>query len=934
VTPSGSDESLITRLLALPAAERMAALERACAEDPLLHDRMPELMVALAAAEDPGSAGSVVRLSPESVVLALEAALEIGPAMTTGKRIGPYKLLQEIGRGGFGTVWMAEQEGPIRRMVALKIIKAGMDTKEVIARFEAERQALALMDHPNIARVYDAGETDSGRPFFVMELVRGVPITRYCDENRLPVEARLRLFMMVCQAVQHAHQKGVIHRDLKPTNILVTLHDGVPVPKVIDFGIAKATMSKLTEKTLFTQFHAFIGTPAYTSPEQMEMSGLDIDTRSDIYSLGVLLYELLAGRPPFDSDDLVKAGLEAMRRTIREVDPPRPSDRLTTLAKEERVSIAQLRGTEAAKLSVQLNGDLDWIVMRCLEKDRTRRYETANGLALDIRRHLENEPVAARPPGRAYVLRKLIRRNRGVFIAGATIAIVVVLGLVTSTWEAVRATRAERTAGQARGRAEDLLTFMLGDLRAQLAKVGRLDVLESVGDKAMAYFASLDAHDQSDVALARHSKALTQIGEIRIEQRRYAEAAAALSEAYGRANALTARHPKDGDMLFERGQTEYWNGYVYYMRGEFSAAEEWMTHYRDTCSALVALDPARPAWQSEFAYGQHNLAVLREKRGELVPARADFTAELGTLERMIASDPGNFELQARAADTHSWLGGLAERQGNFNEAMRQYDTQAMECRRLAVADPGTVGRQYDQASALLYQSRIDMATGQFAGALELLGQAQGLLVALVAHDAANLHWRVALLSSRLKEGMLARQRGDLTEAARLVDEALPQLDALSATEPLDRSLSLWLATAWRLKAQLQSAVDRTNAAGSVKHAVGIGGKLISEGRVIDVDLGECATAYVVAGEIAKQSGDDIESHSDWARAAELLAPRMRDCRDWHLLDPAARAASWIGRSDEARAMITQLTLLGYVPLDPWPDSDRPAAARNTNAKSK
>jgi len=509
----------------------MPALERACAEDTALRDRLPDIWVALAAAEDSQQAGSGGSLSPDSLVQAFNFALEAAPTEAPGARIGPYKLLQEIGRGGFGVVWMAEQEEPIRRRVALKIIKAGMDTKEVIARFEAERQALALMDHPNIARVFDAGATDSGRPFFVMELVRGVAITRYCDENRLPVEARLKLFMTVCQAVQHAHQKGVIHRDLKPSNILVTLHDGVPVPKVIDFGIAKATRSRLTERTLFTQFHSFIGTPAYTSPEQMEMSGLDVDTRSDIYSLGVLLYELLTGRPPFDAGALIKSGLEAMRRTIREIEPPRPSHRLTTLAKEDRRTVAQQRGTEESKLSTLVYGDLDWIVMRCLEKDRTRRYETANGLARDIQRHLENEPVVARPPSTAYVLRKLIRRNRSVFIAGAAIAAALVLGIVASTWEALRAKRAERTAALERGRAEDLLTFMLGDLRAQLAKVGRLDVLESVGDRAMAYFASRDARDLSDTELARHSKALAQIGDIRMEQTRYTEAAAAFAEA-------------------------------------------------------------------------------------------------------------------------------------------------------------------------------------------------------------------------------------------------------------------------------------------------------------------------------------------------------------------------------------------------------------------
>ena len=637
---SDSDELLIAWLLALPAAERMLALEKACVEDSALHDRLPEIVAALAAATDSPKSTSGRPSTPDSMVQAFNFALEAAPGEAAGTRIGPYRLLQEIGWGGFGVVWMAEQERPVKRRVALKIIKAGMDTKEVIARFEAERQALALMDHPNIARVFDGGATDAGRPFFVMELVRGVAITRYCDENRLSVEDRLRLFMTVCQAVQHAHQKGVIHRDLKPSNILVTLQDGAPVPKVIDFGIAKATLAQLTEKTLFTRFHAFIGTPAYTSPEQMEMSGLDVDTRSDIYSLGVLLYELLAGQPPFDSGELLKSGLEAMRRTIREVDPPRPSHRLSTLTKEARLSVAQQRRTDATRLSLLLHGDLDWIVMRCLEKDRTRRYETANGLARDILRHLENEPVAARPPSKAYVFRKLIRRNKWAFLAGGTIATVLVLGIVASTSEAVRAVRAERAAALERHRAEDLLAFMLGDLYKQLDRLGRLDVLEAVAEKAKVYFASLSPDGLSDATQVSRAKALRLAGGVRMSQVRYADAAAAFSEAYARAADLAARHPKDGEMLFERGQDEFEIGLVHWYRAEFSAAEEWFARYHDTCAKFVALDPSRLDWQLELADGLHNLAVLSEGRGEFAAAQSGFLAGLATLERMIASDPG------------------------------------------------------------------------------------------------------------------------------------------------------------------------------------------------------------------------------------------------------------------------------------------------------
>jgi eukaryotic-like serine/threonine-protein kinase len=373
--------------------------------------------------------------------LTAEAPTTVSVSEKPGDRIGRYKLLQEIGEGGCGVVYMAEQEEPVRRRVALKIIKLGMDTKSVIARFEAERQALALMDHPNIAKVLDAGATETGRPFFVMELVRGVKITDFCDQNNLAARERLNLFIQVCHAIQHAHQKGVIHRDIKPSNILVTLHDGEPVPKVIDFGIAKATQQRLTDKTLFTAFEQFIGTPAYMSPEQAEMSGLDIDTRSDIYSLGVLLYELLTGKTPFDPKTLAAAGLDEMRRIIREQEPVRPSTRLSTMLDAERTDVAKRRQSDLPKLIHFLRGDLDWIVMKCLEKNRSRRYEAANSVALDIQHHLQNEPVTARPPSAAYRLEKFFRRNRVMVIAGGAVAVALVLGLVTSTWLAIRAER-------------------------------------------------------------------------------------------------------------------------------------------------------------------------------------------------------------------------------------------------------------------------------------------------------------------------------------------------------------------------------------------------------------------------------------------------------------------------------------------------------------
>ena len=344
--------------------------------------------------------------------------------------------MEQIGEGGMGIVYVAEQEKPLRRKVALKVIKPGMDSKAVTARFEAERQALAMMDHANIAKVFDAGTTDAGHPYFVMELVRGVPITEYCDQNKLTIRERLELFSQVCQAIQHAHQKGIIHRDIKPSNVLVTLHDDTPVPKVIDFGVAKALNARLTDRTIYTEHLQVIGTLLYMSPEQAQLSGLDIDTRSDIYSLGVLLYELLTGTTPFQKQDLDQAGFDEQRRIIREQEPPRASIRISSLG-ETATSIAQHRRTDANKLHQQIRGDLDWIVLKALEKDRTRRYESAASFSADIGRYLRDEAVVACPPSATYRFTKFVRRNKGEMIAAALIALSLLAGTVVSTWLAV-----------------------------------------------------------------------------------------------------------------------------------------------------------------------------------------------------------------------------------------------------------------------------------------------------------------------------------------------------------------------------------------------------------------------------------------------------------------------------------------------------------------
>jgi eukaryotic-like serine/threonine-protein kinase len=434
-------------------AERDALLDRECGDNFTLRAQIADLLAVRPQAEEFFSDCREDGSTPAVGSDLLENSSETDDK-NIGLRIGSYKILQKIGEGGCGGVYMAEQEKPVRRRVALKIIKLGMDSRNVIARFESERQALAMMDHPNIARVLDAGTTETGRPFFVMELIHGVNILEFCDKNNLDTRQRLELFIRVCNAIQHAHQKGVVHRDIKPSNILVTSHDGLPVPKVIDFGIAKAMAEPLTDKTLFTRFGFFMGTPAYMSPEQAEYSGLDVDTRSDIYSLGVLLYELLTGKPPFDQKDLMSSGLDEMRRTLREREPYRPSAKLKTYSAEELTATAARRHIETSKLQSLLKGDLDCIVMKTLEKDRRRRYETANGLAMDVGRFLNNEPIVARPPSRRYRFQKLVQRNRIVFLATGIITLVVLAWLGTSTWLFLREKQLRNFAVEAEGQAD------------------------------------------------------------------------------------------------------------------------------------------------------------------------------------------------------------------------------------------------------------------------------------------------------------------------------------------------------------------------------------------------------------------------------------------------------------------------------------------------
>jgi serine/threonine protein kinase len=609
----------------LPQTERAAALTRICGGDVTLRQEVEALLRAEAQAggfmASPTAGAPSLAGAPTMDRASSFMTAPLVPREFEGKSIGPYKLLQLIGEGGFGSVFMAEQEKPVQRKVALKIIKLGMDTRQVVARFEQERQALAMMDHPNIARVLDAGATETGRPFFVMELVKGDPIVEYCDKNNLSIEDRLELFAQVCNAVQHAHTKGIIHRDIKPSNILVSTQDGRPNAKVIDFGIAKATASKLTEKTLFTEHKALIGTPEYMSPEQAE-GNLDIDTRTDVYSLGVLLYELLTGTTPFGSKELRSAAYAEIQRIIREVEPPKPSTRLSNNT-DTIASVAAKRHTEPKRLGTIVRGELDWIVMKALEKDRQRRYETANGLAMDIRRYLSGEAVVAAPPSNAYRFKKFIRRNRVMVSAGSAVAAALLVGMVAFAWQfkvasdqrdiAVQAEQAEaeqRKAAEA-ARAEAVVQQTEAEKQEAEAKKQEAEA------KKQAAIASAVAKFQSEMLAAVDPANLPKDPATGEPLKDSVTVVQAIEAAVKKLDADGGREGGEGalkDQPLVEAEVRDTIGKTLQGLGRYADAEP------NLRKSLAIRRAALPAGHSDIALGLSNLAVLLSEQNKLAEA--------------------------------------------------------------------------------------------------------------------------------------------------------------------------------------------------------------------------------------------------------------------------------------------------------------------------
>ena len=741
------------------AAARSAYLERACGPDDALRRRVEALIAAHLKAgsflDQPPPVDSTSAFTPNPG----DAPTADGHPVHPGTAIGPYHLRELIGEGGMGLVFVAEQTHPVRRKVALKVIKPGMDSRQVVARFEAERQALALMDHPNIARVLDAGTTDLGRPFFVMELVRGVPVTDYCDTHKLTLRQRLDMFLQVCAAVQHAHQKGVIHRDLKPSNILVAVHDVAPVAKVIDFGIAKAVGQQLTDKTVYTAFAQLVGTPLYMSPEQAGQSSLDVDTRTDVYALGVLLYELLTGTTPFDPDTLQKAGFDEMRRIIREVDPPRPSVRI---AERETRSAEPKTKTKTGSRSVSVFRspfrvprsalELDWVVMRCLEKDRNRRYDTANGLARDIERYLAGEPVEAHPPSVGYRLRKFARRNRAALATAAAVAVALVAGAGVSAWQMVLAKRAEGRAEARFDQARQVVDEMYTQVAEQwLSKDGLLTPLQRrFLEKALAFYEQIPTSRVDDPAIAREAARVRyRVGVIRRDLGDNIGAEAALREAVDRLAALADRHP-DPDGC--RDELAYWLielGSVYIIQDRLAEAEPHLIRSVGLQETLAAGRPEDQNRRLGLARSVQRVGLLHVRQQRWVEAEANLDRSKELLDS-VAVRPANSARQSEAAGEAASclyeLGHVYKATGRPQEAERAFRSAIDRVNTIRSDDP-TVSRNVRVTKAIcgISLGSIYWSDGKWNEAAETLKQAVGTLEAL-ADEAPHLYENVSELA--------------------------------------------------------------------------------------------------------------------------------------------------------------------------------------------
>jgi eukaryotic-like serine/threonine-protein kinase len=825
------------------------------------------------------------------------------------QQIGPYRIVRVLGEGGMGVVYLAYQSVPVRREVALKILKPGMDTRQVVARFESERQALAVMEHPGIARVFDAGATEAGRPYFVMERVDGVPVTEYCDARGLSVRERVRLFVQVCRAVQHAHQKGVIHRDLKPSNVLVSTHDSEPHCKVIDFGIAKATAHSGGEPAHLTQVDQAMGTPAYMSPEQADTSGLDVDTRADIYSLGVLLYQLLAGTLPFDAQAYRGWGFVAQALAR---DPPAPAVRLAALAPGEQERVSGLRATTPAALRRELTGEAGWIVLKALEKDRDRRYDTANGLGLELERFLADEPLLAGPPSRRYRAGKFVHRHRAAVGFGAALVLLLLAFAAAMTVQARRIARARGVAEARQAQAEDLIGFMVGDLRTKLTPLGRLDVLDDVGKKALAYFAAVPADQLSDEELYRRSEALRQLGEVRADQGKLDDAMESFRQSMGLARRLAARDPANPEWQLGLAYSHYWIGYLHFVRREVDPALREFAPYVRITERLVAAHPDSARYRLELSYAHGNVASALEAKGDYRGALRENLTNLAVKQALVARDPANPELRFALATSHNKVGVLQRRLGNLAGALEHHRAELALEEALVAGNRGNAAWVGMLAVGRGYLASLLVVRGAPAEAVPLWRATLETHLRQAAADSTNMAARMSVgLDERGLAGALLAA-GHAGEALATAESSRRGFEALLARGPDSREWQRQLARSltWEGRAlEARSQADR--AAAAARRAVQILQAQPATSRA-EPDLGVYrAEASITLGAALEQLGRTAEARAEWSRALADAEPAAGAAPDTDQLASWAEALLRLDRRDVARPAVAELLRRGY-----------------------
>ncbi len=877
-----------------PTGARAAYLDEACAGDPDLRDRVEALLRAHGQPGrflEPDAADEDATLGRTSSSVADGTLSYDAPPEGLGAMIGPYRLVQVIGEGGMGTVYLAEQTAPVRRVVALKIIKPGMDTGQVVARFEAERQALAMMDHPSIAKVLDVGATATGRPFFVMELVKGVPITEYCDTVHLTPKERLELFIPVCAAVQHAHQKGIIHRDIKPSNVLVAMQDGKPVPKVIDFGIAKATEQRLTERSLFTQHGAIVGTLEYMSPEQAEMSALGVDTRTDVYALGVMLYELLTGTTPLERARLRESGYAEILKRIKEEEPPKPSTRLSE-SRDSLPSVAAQRRTEPSRLTKLVRGDLDWIVMKSIEKDRTRRYETANGLARDIRRYLDGDAVEACPPSASYKLSKFARKHRLALATVGAFALLLAAATAISAglafWadrERGRAVNAENSAKAQQTRAEDREQMAINAVKrfrdsvADEPELKNTPALEGLRKRLMkeplTFFRALRDRLQADgdtrtESLARLADASYDLGNLTHEIGDKRDALIAFQEALAIRRKLADAQPDDTEFQDKLARSHISIGALMRETGEPAQA---LTSFETGLAIFRRLAEAHPNvtdFQSSVAGSLNNIGTLLSETGRPDDALAAYELALAIGRKLNDTHPDVTDYQSKLAMSHDNMGSLFSTTGKPTEAIAAYKSALAIRRKLVAAHPDDTGFQSNMAMSHFNIGILLRHTGKPVESLAAYESALAIRRKLVAANPTNTEFQSDLAGSHNNIGILLRDMGKPAESMKAFESMLSIQRALADANPSVTEFQSGLADSFVNIANVLYETGTPNEAlKSYTKALAIRQKLSDANPSVTAYRGALATVHNNIGGMLSETGKPVDALASFKSALAI-----------------------------------------------------------------